>query len=243
MKSVLITGASSGIGKALAELLSQTHQVYACGRNAERLAALEHCGDNIKGLSFDVTNPSQVDQVLSNIDALDIIVLNAGDCRYIDDAKHFDAQLFAEIVNVNLVAIGYQLQAMLPKLKKGGQLVLVGSSVTILPLPRAEAYGASKAGLAYLAKTLALDLKPHDIAVSLVSPGFVATPLTDKNDFAMPFLMTSEQAAVRIKKGIDKRQPHIRFPRRLLGLMQILSWLPQRWWINLAQHLVRENKS
>lgn len=239
MKTVLITGASSGIGKALALHYAKDHIVYACGRDQGRLSQLAELGDNVRTLVFDVTNANQVATVCAQVGHIDIVILNAGDCRYIDQPLAFDANAFQSVLNTNLISVGYLLEALLSKIKSGGQVVLVGSAVTLLPLPRSEAYGASKAGLAYLAETLAVDLKKHDISVSLVSPGFVKTPLTDKNDFDMPFMLTPQEAAVRIATGVKKGKFHIAFPLRLILPMKLLALLPRRLWVKMAQSIVR----
>ncbi|TKB47471.1 SDR family NAD(P)-dependent oxidoreductase [Thalassotalea mangrovi] len=231
MKQVLITGATSGIGEALAlHYANQDYAVIACGRNQARLEELSQRQTHIQTLAFDITLAEQVAEAAAQVDALDIVILNAGDCEYIDDAGSFDGALFKRVITVNLLAMGDLLEHFIKKLRTGGQLVIVSSSVTYLPLPRAEAYGASKAGVDYLAKTLAFDLAPEQIDVTLVQPGFIKTPLTDKNDFSMPFLLTAEQAAERIFKGVQKRRKILDFPKRFTYLLRLLSWLPFSWW-------------
>ena len=149
--------------------------MIACGRNLEKLAELEK-HTNIKACQFDATDLKDIKQATLGFSAFDKVILNAGNCEYVDDARNFDSALFERVISVNLLAMGYCLEALLPKISAGGQLVLVSSSVTYLPLPRSEAYGASKAGVSYLAKSLAIDL--NDVDVTLVHPGFVKTPLT-----------------------------------------------------------------
>ncbi|MFC3033802.1 SDR family NAD(P)-dependent oxidoreductase [Pseudoalteromonas fenneropenaei] len=228
MKKVLITGASSGIGAALCTHYAQHHQVIACSRRN-----VVNASGNITPLQFDVTDEQQVKAAAEQINDIDIVILNAGSCEYIDDATHFDSALFERVIATNLLSVGYCLGAFLPKMVKGAQLVIVSSSAAILPLPRAEAYGSSKAALSYLTKTLALTLP--DIEVSLVSPGFVDTPLTAKNHFEMPFLMSADAAAQRIATGISKRKRHIAFPKRLIFSMYLLKLLPFSLWRRWAQ--------
>ena len=232
-QNILITGATSGIGLALFEqYASQGNNVIACGRNQDKLDDI--ASRAFKTCSFDITQPAEIksasESVSQSINELDMLILNAGDCRYIDDAKNFDGELFASVINTNLVSLGALLQYFLPKVKKGGQVIFVSSSATILPFPRSEAYGASKAGMDYLANSLRLDLVEHNIDVTLVHPGFVSTPLTDKNDFSMPFLLTSEQAASRIISGIKKRKKTLHFPKRLTLIMKIFAFLPSSLW-------------
>lgn len=232
-KRVLITGATSGIGQSLAELYAgRGYSVYACGRNKDKLDELAQKG-GIETLQFDQLKPSEVDDVLTDLDPIDIAILNAGDCEYIDDALNFDADMFKRVIDINLTSVGKLLQRILPQMNREtdtAQLVLVGSSASMTPFTRAQAYGASKAGIAYLADSLYIDLQPHNIDVSLVLPGFIKTPLTDKNDFSMPFLMTSDEAAERIYQGVTKRKRHIAFPKRLIWSLKFANCLPATWW-------------
>ena len=229
IKNVLITGATSGIGLALFEKYANLGEnVIACGRDEEKMTLLK--SRSFKTCLFDVTKPAEIAKAAQDIKTLDILILNAGDCHYIDDAKHFDGELFVNIINTNLSSLGALLQYFLPKVSKGGQVVFVSSSATILPFPRSEAYGASKAGMDYLANSLRLDLVEHEIDVTLVHPGFVRTPLTDKNDFTMPFLISSEQAASRMLIGIEKRKKYLHFPKRLTLIMKLFSFLPSSLW-------------
>jgi NAD(P)-dependent dehydrogenase (short-subunit alcohol dehydrogenase family) len=233
MKTVLVTGATSGIGKQLAlDYANSGWQVIACGRNKEVLETLE-ATDNISTLAFDISIPSEVNEASKKLtDALDMLILNAGTCEYMDDVKQFDTALFRRVVNSNLLGTSDCLSAFLPKVSEGGQLALIGSSASFFPFTRAQAYGASKAAVAYLAQTLAVDLAPHNIAVSLVSPGFVSTPLTDKNDFDMPMKISVEQASKEIQQGLAKRKLHVKTPRLftfILGLFGMLPMSVQHW--------------
>lgn len=238
MKKVLITGASSGIGLSLAKQYAKAgNEVFACGRNEKALNALQAEYGNITPLIFDVTNKAQVASASAQVNMLDIIILNAGDCLYIEDPIRFDDDLFDRIIDVNLKSMGTMLANFLVKLTPAKtpdagnpQLVFVSSSASLVPFPKAQAYGASKAGVDYLANSLAIDLAKHRIDVTLVHPGFIKTPLTDKNDFDMPFLISSEEAAVRIYEGVKKRKRYLQFPKKLTLLLHTFSLLPSRWW-------------
>lgn len=230
MKSVLITGASSGIGAALAKYyLKQGWRVFACGRNDEALAEI----DGAESVIFDITKVQQIKEAATYIQQalggqpLDLAILNAGNCEYIDNANQFDGALFERVIRTNLIATGYCIEAFIPLLRASSRLALMGSSVVYLPLPRAEAYGASKAGVQYLADSLRLDLAASDIGVSLICPGFVKTPLTDKNDFAMPMQISATEAAEYIATGLSKKDNEIHFPLRFTLLLKLLSNLPQ----------------
>ena len=145
----------------------------------------------------------------------------------------FDADLFAKIININLTSLGYLIKHFLPKINKGGQLVFISSIASQLPFPKSEAYGASKAGVDYLANSLRLDLVAHGINVTLVHPGFIKTPLTDKNDFPMPFMLTANEAATRIYQGVQARKDYLHFPKRLSLLLKLFRLLPNKVWQSL----------
>jgi short-subunit dehydrogenase len=228
-RTVLITGATSGIGLALyKKYVSQGYNVIACGRDKNKLEKL--CNKAYKRVVFDMTNPTEIASVSVDISDIETLILNAGDCRYIDDAKHFDGKIFSEIISTNLSSLGALLQFFLPLVNKGGQVVFVSSSATIVPFPKSEAYGASKAGMDYLANSLRLDLVNEEIGVTLVHPGFIKTPLTDKNTFQMPFLLSSEEAASRIYKGVNRRSTYLHFPKRLTFMLKLFSLLPSSLW-------------
>jgi len=243
MKTILITGASSGIGAATACLYAQKgYAVFAGGRNTERLTALAEKHENITPFTCDLTNKDDIKKVSLLFPQLDILLLNAGDCEYIDDALHFDGDLLARVLTNNVIAIGYCLEHWLKLIKPHGQLAITSSSASFLPLPRAEAYGASKAALSYLTNTLAIDLKPHNINVSLINPGFVETKLTDKNTFAMPSIITADKAAHYIFKGLHRNTSQINFPKRFTYSLKALSLLPFFIWKYLAGKMIKDTK-
>lgn len=239
MKRILITGATSGIGKALCLLYQkQGWQVFACGRNQDCLNELQQL-NNVTSLFFDICDKAQIMQETRNLPTLDLLILNAGSCEYVDDALRFDSDLFERVVRTNLIALAYCLEILLPKINSGGQLALMGSSASYLPFPRAEAYGSSKAGVAYLAKSLSLDLAPSAISVSLINPGFVKTPLTDKNNFPMAMLISSEQAAVFIFQGLQRRKKEIHFPFPFTFILKLFAWLPDIIWRFIATRMIK----
>ena len=233
MKTVLITGATSGIGERLAtDYAALGWKVIACGRNVGKLANLsEH--DNISSLAFDMSDSREVQEAADKIEQeLDLVILNAGTCEYMDDIKQFDTELFRRVINSNVLGTADCIAAFLPKIPSGGQLALMGSSASFFPFSRAQAYGASKAAIAYLAQSLAVDLAKYAIAVSLISPGFVETPLTNKNDFEMPMKISVDQASSEIIQGLEKRKKHVTTPRLftfLLGLFGKLPFSIQHW--------------
>lgn len=238
MKHVLITGASSGIGTALVhEYVGAGWQVTACGRDAERLSALQS-ETGCATLAFDVADRESTLAALNGgLPPWDLVILNAGTCEYIDDVRAFDAALFERVMHINTVGTANCLQAVLPDLTSGSRLAIVGSTASYLPFSRAAAYGGSKAAIAYLAGSLAVDLAPHGIGVSLVSPGFVKTPLTDLNDFKMPMMITPEEAAVSIRTGLDKGKSHVCMPWLFCAFLRVLGRLPHGWRVAVARKM------
>jgi len=237
MRTLLITGATSGIGRAVAECYAQQgERVIACGRNAQALAELTQSYSNIETRQFDTTKAASVRHGLANLPSLDIVILNAGTCEYVEiDA--FDSELFERVFDANLMGTVYCIEAVLPKLQRGSQLVITGSLARHLPFAKSAAYGASKAALHYMTRSLETDLVTHGICVQSISPGFVDTPLTRRNTFAMPMLMTSERAADVIVRGIAKQHRDIRFPWAFAWLLRLLGMLPQGWQVALARRM------
>jgi NAD(P)-dependent dehydrogenase (short-subunit alcohol dehydrogenase family) len=247
-RRIWLTGASSGIGLALAEeLLGAGHQVALTARSLEPLEALDRRFPHQVLLApGDVTDLDQVTAIGERIaqvwGAVDTVILNAGTCEYID-ARQFDARLVERVVKTNLIATSYCVQEALVLLRLGQRPHLVGvaSSVAFLPLTRSEAYGASKAGLRYLFQSLRIDLAQEGIDVTVVSPGFVDTPLTAKNDFPMPMRWPAPKAAAYIAKRLEapRRPLEISFPRPFILTLKLLALLPERAQLALGKRMVR----
>ncbi|MCU7555775.1 SDR family NAD(P)-dependent oxidoreductase [Alteromonas sp. ASW11-19] len=224
MKTLLITGATSGIGKALAEHAADNgYQVIACGRNHEALDNLSQ-HSNIESLRFDVSDLEQTRETLREV-KFDIAVLNAGTCEYVD-AEKFEPDMFRRVFEPNFFGVVNCVDGLRPQFTAGQQLVIVDSMARLFPFTRSEAYGASKAALHYFTKSLEVDLAKQGIIVQAVSPGFVETPLTDKNDFEMPMKISAEEAARQFLRGIEQKKQTIFFPRRFGWIMRFLHILP-----------------
>ena len=245
-RRVWLTGASSGIGAALAEeLLVAGAQVALSARSRETLEALaQRYPGRVLVVPGDLGDALQVREIGKRIaqawGALDSVILNAGTCEYIE-VQQFDSALIERVLNTNLLAASYCIEAALPLLRAGNRPHLVGiaSSVTYLALPRAGAYGASKAALRYLLQSLRIDLAAEGIDVTLVSPGFVDTPLTARNDFAMPMRWSARKAARHIHQRLPHRHLEIAFPAPFIFGLKLLSWLPGRLQLALAKRLAR----
>lgn len=245
-RRIWLTGASSGIGAHMAEtLLKSGARLALTARSVEPLRYFsERYPGQVMVVPGDLSDHQQVREIgmriAQNWGALDTVILNAGTCEYID-AQQFDAALFERVVRINLLANSYCLEIALPLLRAGSRPHLVGvvSSVTYWALPRAEAYGASKAGLRYLLESLRIDLAQDGIDVTLVSPGFVDTPLTEKNDFPMPLRWPAPKAAQHICRRLEKRPLEIAFPTLFIACLRLLASLPKCLQVALGKRLAR----
>ena len=231
MRRVLITGASSGIGKQLAQdYAAEGWEVIACGRDAEKLIAVAAASPLIIPLRFDITDLTETRQALQDVQA-DLVILCAGTCEYFDDGV-VEAEKVVRVMNTNFIGPVNCLDALLPRLAPGSRVALVGSVAWLLPFSRSEAYGASKAALAFFARSLAVDLAKRQIHISLIQPGFVETPLTARNDFPMPMMVTVVQASKHIRKKLARGASEIAFPPLFARLLKTTALLPvglQKW--------------
>ena len=247
-RRVWVTGASTGIGRAVTvELVRRGASIIASARNERALTELaRECGDDrVMVLPFDVTdrlaNQRAVDEIRRRLGGLDMAFFNAGICEYVDVTR-FDSALFERTMHVNFLSMVYGIEAVLPLLRQSPSPQLVGMSSTVAygGLPRSEAYGSSKAAIKNLFESLQIDLLSDSISVSVVCPGFVRTPLTDRNDFPMPFRIEADEAARRIVDGIEARKPEIHFPKRFSLLFKLLTLLPNRLYIPLCAKMVKQ---
>lgn len=249
-RRIWLTGASSGIGRALAlKLLDQGHLVALSGRGAAGLEALCSGRDNALPMPLDVTDRHAVGVAGHRLSELfghlDLVILNAGTCEYLE-AGQLDIALVERVFAVNFFGALYCAEAALPLLRRAGvkgsrpQLAATSSASAYLALPRAAAYGASKAALSHFLESLRLDLAHEGVEVSLIHPGFVQTPLTDRNDFPMPMRISAESAADAILTGLEQRRLDIHFPRRFTSAIRLLGLLPPALRFTLGKRLVRK---
>lgn len=249
--TIWLTGATSGIGYALAEgLLKGGHHLIATGRREEPLQELAKLApDRFTAAIGDTTNKeslSNIRTILEQHQPVQMAILNAGTCEYLDIAE-YNSEIIEKNIVTNVIGTSRSVEAVLPSLRaarsKGlpARLVIVSSSAWWFPFGRAEGYGASKAALTYFAHSLRADLAAEGIGVTVVSPGFVKTPLTDQNDFDMPFLITAEDATSRILKGLSKGESEIQFPKRFTLTLKLLSALPQGLIDRMAAAMSRKN--
>ncbi|MDB5885514.1 MAG: family NAD(P)-dependent oxidoreductase [Polaromonas sp.] len=230
-KNAWLVGASSGIGQATAHALHAAGaRVFVSARNARALDSFAQSHPGAVALALDVTDPLALKAAAQTVLAagpLDLVMYCAGYYQELR-ATGFDLAEMVKHSEVNYHGALYLLDAVLPALlaQRSGHISLISSVAGYTGLPKALAYGPTKAALINLAETLYLDLKARGIGVSLVCPGFVETPLTAHNKFAMPALITPEQAAREILQGWTKGEFEIHFPKRFTRWMKALRLLP-----------------
>lgn len=230
-KHIWLIGASTGIGEALATKLSERGAKLALSaRSKDKLGELnQRLGGSHQVLPLDVTDTASVHDAANAQAQIDIMIFNAGvyTPMTVDD---FDLQTCLSTIDVNLNGAFRLLDAMLPALREGRckHLVMVSSVAAYRGMLHSMAYGASKAALTNLVETLRVELAPRGVKVQLVSPGFVKTPLTDKNHFNMPLMITPQRAADHIARGIESNDYEIHFPKGFTLLLKLLRILPSR---------------
>lgn len=236
-KVIWITGASSGIGRALVIALSSIDcKIFISSRSEENLQkTIDQCKNNNKSeiivLAGDLTskqvNQDIVKEIENNSGKLNISILNAGSCEYVD-INNFNSSLFERQVKTNFLSMVYGIEASLTILKNSAEAQLIGMSSTAayMGLPRAEAYGATKAAIRNMFAALRVSLQPYNISSSVICPGFVETELTKKNDFDMPAMISATKSAEYILEGISKHKQEIHFPKRFSLTLKFISSLP-----------------
>ncbi len=235
-KKILITGASSGIGLELAKQLAAKGCSLALLNRRTAITdklASELSGDKNKIVSIkcDVSCRKEVLNAVSKAEELlgkiDIAILNSGISNR-SSVENFDAESTRQIFEVNVLGIVYCVEALLPGFIKANEGTIVGVSSLAdgRGFPKSGPYCASKAAVTVLVESLRTELKKHKVKIITVKPGFVKTPLTDKNEFQMPFLMKAEKAAAIILKGIEKEKRMIQFPIPTVLGARLLRVLP-----------------
>lgn len=245
---IWITGASSGIGRALAAFL--VADGYCVAVSARRRDAMETLAQEVAGEAgalsihpLDVTDADAVAETRREIEdtagPIGLAVLNAGTHREIM-ARDFSANDVRTLVDLNLMGCAHCLDALLPDMidRRGGHIALVSSVAGYLGLPTSAGYGATKAGLINMAEALKPECDAYGIKIQLVNPGFVKTPLTDKNPFPMPFLMNVEDAVRALVAGLQSSRFEVVFPRRLAYLLKLLRLLPYPLLFALTRRLL-----
>ncbi|WP_408594518.1 SDR family NAD(P)-dependent oxidoreductase [Limnohabitans sp.] len=238
-RSVWLIGASSGIGLATAHALHAAGaRVVVSARQSDLLTqfVLSHPGAH--AFTLDVTDAPatrQVAQQVHTLQGLDVVIYCAGYYKAVR-ATHYSLPEMLRHQAVNYTGALHMLDAVLPSLLQQGHghVSLISSVAGYRGLPQSLAYGPTKAALTHLAEALYMDLASQGLGVSVIHPGFVATPLTAQNTFKMPAMISPEQAAQAMLHGWAKGLFEIHFPKRFTRWLKLLRLLPYRWYFAIV---------
>jgi len=233
---VLVTGASSGIGRALAlRLAKEGARPALVARRGELLEQLTHeiraAGGVAAWSAADVAERDALHRAIGDLrqqlGPIDVLIANAGvgTPTLLDPLNIRDVE---RMFQVNVLGTIYAIEAVLPEMlkRREGRLVAVSSIVSFKGLPGESAYCATKAAVNSYLEGLRIHLRSTGVSATVACPGFVETPMTAMNNFKMPFLLSADQAASEILWAIRKKKKIHRFPRRMSWLMRLVSWSP-----------------
>ena len=248
-KKVWITGASSGIGKALAiKFAKEGWHVAASARRENLLKDLNNQNPNIHPFPIDVKDESKTKNIFQNIlekfETVDMAVFCTG-IHDPDAEKKLSSEKIREIMETNFFGTLNCIMAVNDyfREKKSGHISIVSSVAGYRGLPAAYGYCASKSALSNLAESIYFDFKRHNVRVSLVSPGFIKTPMTDKNKFPMPMIKSPEFAAEKMFIGLTKKNSfEIHFPIAFTFFMKLLKIMPNWLYFFLLKKGMKSNK-
>lgn len=244
-KKIWVTGATSGIGRAVAEKFAKEGWKVAVSARREEILNEMSKNENIFSFPLDVTNfdncKSTFDKILNQFGNIDICFLCSG--TY-DPKKEQEINIEQNkfVMNVNYFGTLNCVKSVEEyfKKEKKGHISIVSSIAGYRGLPNSSGYGPSKAALTNFAESIYFDFKKHNVKVSVVSPGFIKTPLTDKNEFPMPFLRSPEFAADKVYDGLVKTNAfEIDFPKQLTFTLKFLRILPYKIYLFLVDKLVK----
>ncbi len=242
-----ITGAGKGIGRALAKRLAQDGWTVAVSaRTEDDLRSLEaECANGtVHSFPLDVTDAATTTKVVKDIEAklgqINLVILNAGTHLEVS-ASQFSRESFQKLIDINLMGTVNGLSEIIPRFmeRRAGHIAVVASVAGYRGLPTSAAYGATKAALINMCEALKPELDANDVKLQLINPGFVKTPLTDKNEFPMPFLMSLDDAVERIIAGLKSNAFEIRFPRRLAWILTAFKLMPDALYFAITRRMTR----
>ena len=248
-KTIWITGGSTGIGKALAiRFANEGWNVAISARRENLLKELSDRYENIYPFPLDVTDKENCknifNQVKEKFGEIDICFFSTGTWDPKKE-KDIDVEQIENVFKINFFGTVNSIKAVEEyyKNRNEGTIAIVSSIAGYRGLPNSTGYGPSKSALNNLAESLYFDFGRHNVRVCLVSPGFIKTPMTDKNDFKMPFLKTPEFAANKIYDGlVNKKSFEIHFPKELTLTLKFFSILPYKLYFYLVKKLTKFQK-
>lgn len=243
-KHVWITGASSGIGLELAVALSEAGvDVSVSARSADVLGRLANAHGSIEAYPLDVTESEDVVRTIGEIETqrgpIDLAVLNAGFWEQ-SDSSRLDVDLFEKSIDVNYMGVARCLVPLTSVMggRGTGHVAVVASVAGYRGLPKSAYYGPTKAALINLCESLQPDLMRNGVKVQIINPGFVRTPMTERNTFPMPFLIETATAVDQILRGLTSNRFEIAFPWQLVAILKTARILPIGFFLWLIKTFV-----
>ncbi|MTI08889.1 SDR family NAD(P)-dependent oxidoreductase [Curvivirga aplysinae] len=236
----LITGGNGAIGAALArKLIQKGYRVTITGRDEKKLAAISETHPDMKHLVCDVTDPAATEKMIETSFPVDLAILNAGTYQP-GQTSQTTLETFKHMMDVNYFGVINCLIPLIKHMKQhSGHIAIVGSLAGYIGLPNASGYGASKAAIINLCESLKAELQDSLVRIQLISPGFVKSKLTDKNNFDMPELLEPEEAANFIMEGLDNNRFEISFPKKFASKMKFLRILPYSAYFSLIKKVTK----
>ena len=243
-KHIWIIGASSGIGEALArELAEQGAHIILSARSEDKLMAInESLGGSHTVLPVNAGDAQSMSKAVRTLEKLDSVIFMAA--LYAPHSKKTkDINFIHDMITVNLGGAYNTTNAALPIFEKQGhgQIALCGSVAGYRGLPYGQPYCSTKAAIISYAESLKIELEDKNIDVKIVNPGFVKTPLTDKNDFPMPMMIEAPAAAKTLAQGLQSRKFEIHFPKKFTYIMKVIETLP-RWLYFPLMRLIKDKR-
>ena len=246
VKNIVITGASSGLGAALAQAYAAPGIVLGLmGRNQQRLDQVaQTCraqGAHVVTGLIDIVDETAIAAWVAEFDAqypIDLCIANAGISAGTGGGDE-SLQQVKKMVDVNINGVLNIIHPVLDHMRtrKNGQVAMISSIAGWIGLPGAPAYGMSKAAVRVYGQGLRGLYESHGIQINVVCPGFIKTPMTDVNGFAMPFIMQADKAAQKIRQGLACNKGLIAFPWQQFMIVRLLSMLPDRFVVWFGKHL------
>ncbi len=236
-KVIFLTGASSGIGEALALAMAKRGAVLGLVARREELLreVAEKCeqnGGKARYFAVDVTDAKAVAEAAESLrnefGKIDVLIANAGIGGNDSETRNFNHEAVAKVININLLGAVNTVSAVLPSMleNESGQLVAVSSLAGFRGLPKSAAYSASKAGMTAFFESVRLDVQKSGIAVTIIQPGFIKTPLTSGRENKMPFIMELGDSIPLFLRAIEKRKKFAAFPWQLASLVRAGKFFP-----------------
>ena len=244
-KIVFLTGASSGIGEALALAMAKRGATIGLVARREELlkelaAKCEQNGGKARFFAVDVTDAQAISRSAENFrnefGKIDILIANAGIGGNNSETRNLNSDAVAKVININLLGAVNAVSAVLPDMleKKSGQLVAVSSLAGFRGLPKSAAYSASKAGMTAFFESIRLDVQQQGVAVTIIQPGFIKTPLTSGRASKMPFLMELEDSIPLFLGAIERRKKFAAFPWQLATFVRLARIFPANLYDRIA---------